>query len=153
MKARRLSFLLALTAVLVIASLNWLVPLSRTSQAAPVPAADAAFKGKVLLVNTSTMATFLLEKAQVRKLGDHSYLVGKGAAEGQMMDWAKGRTVWLRMEHIVMFTEFDDLKEAKKAMESGAANPFGGYGMPVPLEGPKTAPSGDKVPPPPAKKE
>ena len=153
MKTRRLSFLLALATVLIIASLYWLVPLSRTSQAAPAPAADTAFKGKVLLVNTKTMSAFLLEKAQVQKLGDQSCLVGKGAEEGQMMGWAKGRTVWLPMENIVTITEFDDLKEAKKAMESGAANPFGGYGMPVPLEGPKTAPSGDKVPPPPAKKE
>jgi hypothetical protein len=151
MKTRRLSFLLALAAVLVIASLYWLVPLSRTSQAAPAPAADTAFKGKVVLVNTKTMSAFLLEKAQVQKLGDQSCLVGKGAAEGQMMGWAEGRTVWLPMENIVTITEFVDLKGAKKAMESGAGNPFGGYGVPV-LETPKTAPPGDKVPPPPAKK-
>jgi hypothetical protein len=149
MKTRRLSFLLALVVVLIIASLYWLVPLSRTSQAAPAPAADTAFKGKVLLVNTKTMSAFLLEKAQVRKLGDQSSLVGKGAEEGQMMGWAKGRTMWLPMENIVTITEFDDLKEAKKAMESGAANPFGGFGMPV-LETPKTAPpGGDKGPLPP----
>jgi hypothetical protein len=151
MKTRRLSFLLALAAVLVIASLYWLVPLSRTSQAAPAPAADTPFKGKVVLVNTKTMSAFLLEKAQVQKLGDQSLLVGKGAAEGQMMGWAKGRTVWLPMENIVTITEFDDLKEAKKAMESGAGNAFGGLGLPV-LETPKTAPPGDTVPPPPAKK-
>src|SRR5262245_947031 len=137
MKTRRLSFLLALVVVLLITSLYWLVPLSRTSQAAPAP--DTAFRGKVLLVNTKTMSAFLLEKAQVRKLGDQSCLVGKGAEEGQMMGWAKGRSMWLPMENIVTITEFDDLKEAKKAMESGAANPFGGFGMPV-LETPKTAP-------------
>ena len=153
MKTRRLSFLLALAAVLVIASLYWRVPPSRTSQAAPAPAADTAFKGKVLLVNTKTMSAFLLEKAQVRKLGDQSSLVGKGAEEGQMMGWAEGRTVWLPMENIVTITEFVDLKGAKKAMESGAGNPFGGFGMPALLEGPKTAPPGDKVPPPPAKRE
>ena len=148
MKIRRLSFLLALTAVLVIASLSWLVPLNRTSQAAPAPAADTAFKGKVLLVNTKTMSAFLLEKAQVHKLGDHSCLVGKGAEEGQMMGWAKGRTIWLPMENIVTITEFDDLKGAKKAMESGGANPFGGFGMPVPIQTPKTAPAGGKGGPP-----
>ena len=149
MKTRRLSFLLALAAVLIIASLYWLVPLSRTSQAAPAPAADTAFKGKVVLVNTKTMSAFVLEKAQVHKLGDQSCLVGKGAEEGQMMGWAKGRTMWLPMENIVTLTEFDDLKEAKKAMESGGANPFGGFGVPVPINGPKTPPPGVKVPPPP----
>lgn len=149
MNPRRLSFLLALTAVLVIASLYWLVPLSRTSQAAPVPAADTAFKGKVLLVTTSSMSTFLLEKAQVHKLGDQSCLVGKGAAEGRVMGWAKGRTMWLRMEHIVAITEFDDLKDAKKALESGAGNPFGGIAMPGPVVVPGTTTPGNKVPPPP----
>ena len=151
MNPRRLSFLLALTAVLVIASLCWLVPLSRTSQAAPAPAADTAFKGKVLLVNTSNMYAYLLEKAQVQKLGDQSCLVGKGAAEGRMMGWSKGRTVWLRMEHIVSITEFDDIKDAKKAMESGAGNPigFGGIAMPIPPKVPDTAPPGGKGGPPP----
>jgi hypothetical protein len=69
-----------------------------------------------------------------------------------MMGWAKGRTVWLPMENIVTITEFDDLKEAKKAMESGAGNPFGGFGMSVPLEGPKTAPPGVKGELPPEKR-
>ena len=140
MKTRRLSFVLALVAVLVIASLYWLVPLARTSQAAPAPAADTAFKGKVLLVNTSNMYAFLLEKAQFQKLGDQSCLVGKGAAEGRVMGWSKGRTVWLRMEQIVAITEFDDLKEAKKAMESGAGNPFGGIAVPAPVVVPGTTP-------------
>jgi hypothetical protein len=54
----------------------------------------------------------------------------------------------LLMEHIVAITEFYDLKEAKKAMESAAGNPFGGYGLPVPIEGPKMAPPGGKVLPP-----
>ena len=149
MKTRRLAFVVALVAVLVVVSLYWLVPLSRTSQAAPAPAANTAFKGKVLLVSTNTMSTYLLEKAQFQKLGDQSCLVGKGAAEGRMMGWAKGRTVWLRMEHIVSITEFDDLKEAKKAMESGAGNPFGGIGVPVPPVVPDTTPRADRVPPPP----
>jgi hypothetical protein len=113
-----------------------------------VPAADIGFKGKVLLVNTSNMSAFLLEKANLQKEGIHFYLVGTGVAEGRMMGWTKGRTVRLLMKHIVAITEFDDLKEAKKAMESAAGNPFGGYGLPVPIEGPKTAPRGGKVLPP-----
>ena len=152
MKTRRLSFLLALATVLVIASLYWRVPPSRTSQAAPAPAADTAFKGRVVLVNTKTMSAFLLEKAQVQKLGGQPCLAGKGAEEGQMMGWAKGRTVWLPMENIVTITEFDDLEGAKKAMESGAGNPFGGFGMPALLEGPKTAPPGVKGELPPEKR-
>ena len=149
MKTRRPSFLLTLVVVLVIASLYWLVPQSGTSQEEPVQAVDIGFKGKVLLVNTSNMSAFLLEKAYVQKVGIHSCLVGKGVAEGQMMGWTKGRTVCLLMEHIVAITEFEDLKEAKKVIESAAGNPFGGYGLPVSIEGPKTVPPGGKVLPPP----
>jgi hypothetical protein len=139
MKTRSPYFLRALVVVLVIASLHWLVPLSRTSQEEPVQAADVGFKGKVLLVNSSNTSAFLLEKACVQKVGIHSCLVGKGVGEGRMMSWTKGRTVCLLMEHIVAITEFDDLKEAKKAIESAAGNPFGGDGLSVPIEGPKTA--------------
>src|SRR5690242_2834784 len=128
MNLRRIPLVLALAAVLVFALLGWLVPLSRDSQAAPAPSTDAAFKGKALLVNLSnTMpSTFLLEKAQVQKIGDHSFLVGKGTADGRIGGWYKGRTVRLQMEHIVSITEFDDLKDAKKALESGGGTVIGG---------------------------
>jgi len=128
MNPRRMPLFLALTAVLISASLGWLVPLSRNSQAAPAPSGDAAFKGKVLLVSTNhmMMSTFLLEKAQVHKIGDHSFLVGKGAADARIGGWYKDRTVQLQMEHVVSITEFDDLKDAKKAMEAGGVMVMGG---------------------------
>jgi hypothetical protein len=44
------------------------------------------------------------------------------------------------MEQIVAITEFDDLKEAKKAMESGAGNPFAGIAATVPVVVPGTTP-------------
>lgn len=130
---RCLRLVLALAPVLVLAALGWLLPLSRNSQAAPAPSGDASLKGKVLLVNTNNMMTsaFLLEKTQVQKIGDHSFLVGRGAAEGRMGVWYKGRTVRVQMEHIVSITEFDDLKDAKKAMESGGVTVIGGGYAPV----------------------
>ncbi len=120
MSLRCTRLVLALAAILILAALSWLVPLSRITQAAPAPSSDAAFKGKVLLVNTNNMmSAFLLEKAQVQKIGDHSFLAGKGMGEGRMGGWYKDRIVRLQMEHIVSITEFDDLKEARKAVESG----------------------------------
>jgi hypothetical protein len=153
MNPRRILLVLALAAVLALASIGWLVPLSRDSQAAPAPSSDAPFKGKVLLVNTNNMMTsaFLLEKAHMQKIGDHSFLVGKGTADGRMGGWYKDRTVRLQMEHVVSITEFDDVKEAKKAMESGGAMGIWGYAAPaataVPVE---VAPPGAALEPPPA---
>jgi hypothetical protein len=130
--------ILASAAVFVSASLYWLVPMSRTGQAAPVPSEDAPFKGKVLLVYTNgMMPVYLLEKAQVQKMGDHSWLTGKGAGDGRMVSPYKDRTVRLQMAHIVSITEYDDLKDAKKALESGIG--FGGYSA-VPATTPADAP-------------
>lgn len=144
---RCVRLVLALTAVFVLVSLGWLVPLLKTSQAAPAPSSDAAFKGKVLLVNTDNMimmtTAFLLEKAHVQKIGDHSFLVGKGAVEGRIGSWYKGRSVRLQMEHIVSITEFDDLKDAKKALESGGVTIIGGGYTPA---APSTAPVPADVP-------
>lgn len=135
MNRKRISLVLAVAAVLVLSTLCWLPPWSRTSQAAPAPSGEATFKGKVLLVSTNHLsATFLLEKAQVQKIADRSFLVGKGASSGKMADWYKGRTVRLQLEHIESITEFDDVKEAKKALESGAGSPFGGGVQVVPAE-------------------
>lgn len=135
---RRMSVVLALAAIPIVATIGWLVLLSRDSQAAPAPSSDASLKGKVLLVNTSNMmnSAFLLEKTHVQKIGDHSFLVGKGAAEGRMGAAYKDRIVRLQMEHIVSITEFDDLKDAQKAMQSGGRSPFGsgGYGASVEIQ-------------------
>ena len=151
MKRRCLPLILVVSAVLVLASLGWLVPLSKTSQAAPAPSNDVSFKGKVLLVNTSNMMmpAFLLEKAQVQKIGDRSWLMGKGASDGRMGGWYKGRTLRLNMEHIVSITEFDEIKDAKKALESGGGMPFGngGYGAVIVPSAP-----GEPLPPSPQDK-
>lgn len=147
MYRRRMPLALAFAAVLVLGSLGWLVSLSKTSQAAPAPSSDAAFKGKVLLVHSNhMMSVFLLEKAQVHRIGDRMCLVGKGAADGRMLAWSKGRTVWIPMEQIVSITEFDDLKDAKKALESGGGMPFGVAGYATSEAVPVGAPV---MPPPP----
>jgi hypothetical protein len=126
MYRRRMPLVLAFAAIFVLGSVGWFVSLSKTSQAAPAPSSDAAFRGKVLLVHSNhMMSVFLLEKAQVQRIGDRSCLVGKGAADGRMLGWYKGRTMWLPMEHIVSITEFDDVQSAKKALESWGAMPYG----------------------------
>ncbi|HTU21291.1 MAG TPA: hypothetical protein VMG10_24770 [Gemmataceae bacterium] len=159
----RKRMVLAVVAVLVLAALGWLVSLSKTSQAAPVPSADAAFKGKVLFVQAGggmMPSFFLLEKAQMQKIGDRSCLVGKGAADGPLVGWHKGRTVWLPMEQIVSITEFDDAKDAKKFFKSGGGGmPIGMYapvGEPLPTTsapGTVPTPAGSPPAPPPPSNE
>lgn len=164
---RRVRLVLALIAVFAVAGLGWLMPSSRNSQAAPAPApsGDTAFKGKIVLVNTDkmmTMSNFLLEKVQVQRLGDRSFLVGKGAAEGRMGAGYKDRTVRINVEHIVSLIEFDDVKEATKALQSGRMTVYGGgYGgfaptatpVPIAIPGERQLPKPPLPPPPPGKQE
>ena len=153
MNRRRMSLVLALAAVFALAALGWFVPLSRNSQAAPAPSNDAVFKGKLLAIitNKDTMIAFLLEKAQVQKIGDHLFLVGKGVADDENVTdtgWCKGRTVRIQMEHIVSITEFDNLKDFIKVSNRRAADRRGGgYTPATPAAAP--APAGVALSPPP----
>lgn len=130
---------LALAAVFAAAAIGWLLPLSRDSQAAPAPSNDAAFKGKVLQVyTTNMMASFILEKAQIQRIGDRSWLVGKGVGlDGGNVGPYKGRTVRVQIEHIVSIAEFDNLKDYEKAgaVIIGGAVPVQA-GSVVPASGP-----------------
>ncbi|MHB1425999.1 MAG: hypothetical protein ACYC3I_22780 [Gemmataceae bacterium] len=48
------------------------------------------------------------------------WLVGKGADVGGGANWQKGRTVWVPWERIDEITEFDNVQDAKKALEEEA---------------------------------
>jgi hypothetical protein len=94
MNIRRTSIVCACAAVLILASVFWLTPLYRSSQAAPAtaPKTDGNFKGKFLLVRVQWDSR-ALEEAQIRKIGDRSWLVGKGLGGSERLDAEKGKTI------------------------------------------------------------
>jgi hypothetical protein len=106
--------------------------------AAEAAAAEAAvgnpFPGKVLLVFLDSRSSIPIEKPQVRKLGEASFLVGMGSADVQGHHWAKNRTVWLPMDRIEMITEFDSVEEMKKAWKEAVETPADGPPVPLPTE-------------------
>ena len=55
-----------------------------------------------------------LEKVQVVKLDERSFLVGTGTDTPD--NWQKGRTVWVAMDDIGEITVFDRLEDLKKAL-------------------------------------
>lgn len=118
MNPRRASIVFC-AAILVLASVCWIAPLYRSSRAAPAPAADGNFKGKKLLVHSQAWGVYAVEEAHLRKLGDHSWLMGKGIGGNSSLAWQKGKTISIQMEHIVSISEFDNLKDLKTALESG----------------------------------
>ena len=93
-------------------------PSSSQDAAKPAPAADKDFAGKFLVISFKSAAQHgaVLEKAQVKRLGDQSFLVGKAVDDGQEGNWQKGRTVWLALGDLAAIVEFDDLEQLRRAM-------------------------------------
>ncbi len=67
-----------------------------------------------MLLDTHTVS---LENAQIRKLADGYYVVGKGVEDGSVHNFTKGQTTWLPMNRIELIIEFGSKEEIKKAWE------------------------------------
>ena len=119
MRTRRLS--LAFVGVATLAFVGYLTVARLQARAAAEAAANAAqvagnpFPGKVLLVFLDSRSSIPLSNPEVRKLGDATFLVGKGSEDLHGHHWANKRTVWLPLERVEMITEFDSVDEMKKA--------------------------------------
>lgn len=122
MMSRRFSLAIAFALALTLVFAYGLTPLMKTSTAAPAPADKAPFKGKVVLITVESNHSLPLEHAQVRKLGDRSFLVGKGSDEGSPANWTKGHMVWVPMNRVTMIIEFESVAEMKKAYEEYQKN-------------------------------
>jgi hypothetical protein len=85
------------------------------------PAAAGDFSGKLVIVTYNrgdTQASAVLEKAQVRRLGDRPFLVGVGVDEWSPDKWAHGLTHWVPMDRVTSITEVADVEQAKKVFGS-----------------------------------
>jgi hypothetical protein len=122
MKSRRFSLAVAFALALFFVFAYGRAPLMKPSTAALAPAEDKPFKGKVVLVCLKSNHSLPLEHAQVRKLGERSFLVGKGSDDGQPGNWTKGHINWVPMDRVEMIVEFDSVEEMKKAWEEYQKN-------------------------------
>jgi hypothetical protein len=96
-------------------------PAFRLAAEEPKPAvpAEADFTGKVVGISTDAADKFavVLEKVTVRKVGERSFLVGKGVDDGREGNYYKGRTLWVAVDRVVFLMEFASLDELKKSYE------------------------------------
>ncbi len=141
MRTRRLS--LACAGVAMLAFVGYFA-VSRLQARAAAFAAEAAvgnpFPGKVLLVFLDSRSSIPLNNPEVRKLGDATFLVGKGSEDIHGHHWANKRTVWLPLERVEMITEFDNVDEMKKAWKEAMES--------LPADVPSPALPKEKAPPP-----
>jgi hypothetical protein len=87
----------------------------------PAAPAEADFTGKVVAISADSPDKFgvVLEKVQVRKVGERSFLVGKGVDDGREGNYYKGRTVWVAVDRVVFMVQFASVDELKKSYEPG----------------------------------
>lgn len=122
MKSRRFSRAIAFTLALPFIFVFGLAPLTKISTAAPTPVDKAPFKGKLVMVVFASKHSLLLENAEVRKLEDRSFVVGKGSNEGGPTNWTKGQLIWFPMSRVEMIVEFENVEAMKKAWEEYEKN-------------------------------
>jgi hypothetical protein len=81
-------------------------------------AAQGKLTGKIVVIwlRSDPETSAALENAEVRQLGTHAFLVGKGIDDGSDDNWQKGQFVWLAMDDIAQLTEFANLDSYKKAL-------------------------------------
>jgi hypothetical protein len=111
-----------LTAVLVIGGLLGLGSTVGPAGEPKAPApASSDFSGKMVIViygRGDARNSAVLEKPQVRRLGERAFVVGVGVDEWSADKWAHGITVWVPIDSVVSFMEVSDVEQAKKVFGS-----------------------------------
>ncbi len=85
--------------LLVIVSIPLALVFSLSLRADPPEAsqADDPFAGKILVLNERSNPSFgaTLEEVHLKRIGDQTFLVGKGFASDEGKGWYNGRVVWV----------------------------------------------------------
>lgn len=77
---------------------------------------DNPFEGKTLLVykKSDPEFTLSLEKARVATIGENSFLVERGAEDGDEENWQAGRTIWVALSDVSEINVFDSIEELQE---------------------------------------
>jgi hypothetical protein len=80
--------------------------------------AEDIFSGKIQSLSERTNPNFSppLEEVHVTRVGDQTFLVGKGVDDAK--GWANGRTFWVPLAEVSQIVEFTDRADLIKAVES-----------------------------------
>src|ERR1700733_11315199 len=108
-------------AVLVIVAIPLALVFCLSLRADPPQTAGQAgdpFSGKVLVLSGRSNANFeaTLEEVHIRRLGDQTFMVGKGVDEGK--GWYNGRPIWVAVNDVSRITEFEDRSDFIKAKDN-----------------------------------
>jgi hypothetical protein len=82
----------------------------------PAAAGERPFFGRVIVVHANgfpMVPVSILEKVEIKQLGNQSFLVGKITGNEEAAE--NGRIVWVALRAVVHIAEFKDVKDAKNA--------------------------------------
>jgi hypothetical protein len=73
--------------------------------------------GKVLVITMKGQPDqgVVLDKVQVKQLGDQWFVVGKVLEDAPGRPWSKGRTMWVPLTNVASMVEFDDAGQLRRA--------------------------------------
>jgi hypothetical protein len=85
----------------------------------PRPASEDLFAGKILILSqrTNPNSSAVVEEVQVKRIGDQSFLVGKGVDDDKG-SWYNGRTVWVPLAEVNQILEFTDRGDLSRANDA-----------------------------------
>jgi hypothetical protein len=85
----------------------------------PRNASEDLFSGKILMVTqrTTPNSSAVLEEVHVTRIGDQTFLVGKGVDEDKG-SWYNGRTIWIPLPEVNQILEFTDRGDLSKANDA-----------------------------------
>ncbi|HET6323189.1 MAG TPA: hypothetical protein VFG04_00710 [Planctomycetaceae bacterium] len=81
---------------------------------------DDPFAGKILVLDQRSNPTYgaTLEEVHLKRVGEQTFLVGKGFAADAGKGWYNGRTVWIALNDVSRITEFEDRSDLSKAKDN-----------------------------------
>jgi hypothetical protein len=81
---------------------------------------DSPFTGKIVVLTQRSNSTLgaTLEDVHIRRIGDQTFVVGKGFASEEGKGWYNDRTVWVPLNDISQVTEFEDRGDLLKARDN-----------------------------------
>lgn len=111
---RRYGLLSFLAAALLVTSAA--VALRGAGGQNPPAGTEPAFKGKVVMamLKGGDSRSVALEQVRLQRLGERSFVVGRGVDDGHPENWYKGLTIWTALEDVAQLIEFNDLDHLRK---------------------------------------
>jgi len=87
----------------------------------PGVAGSREFGGKVLTITLGDNGGGVFESADLKTLGDRTFIVATAIDMGNQ-DWRAGARVWLPVNEIHQMVEFNNVEDARKAYQSAFQN-------------------------------